>query len=198
MSRGLSYEPKDVIHEFLRDERSREELPVQFVVTFRVGYNKPFDLGSAWINLCLYTIQARYEAPIDVMSILKRLQPWLPIPERNAVNAIGLLKGSNPNEGASFWGGLTMSERRAKISARALLGLLAGTVSQEQFFKGHGFIESEDTKYARNPFQDAVKDGRLIAKVSIETVESRDDDWITLEFGEPDAAVLPYVVPSGD
>jgi ABC-type Fe3+-hydroxamate transport system substrate-binding protein len=46
-----------------------------------------------------------------------------------------------------------------------------------------------------NAFQDAVKRGRLISNVSIETVESADDDWIIFEFGERDPAVLPFVVP---
>lgn len=88
-----------------------------------------------------------------------------------------------------------MSERRVKISARALLGLLAGTVSQADFFKAHGFIESEDTRHAINVFQRAVKSSRLISNVSIETGRSADDDWIIFEFGEPDPAVLPFAIP---
>jgi hypothetical protein len=128
-----------------------------------------------------------------MMAILTQLQKALPVPERNAVNAIGLLRGSNPYEGASFWGGLTMSERRVKISARALLGLLAGTVSQADFFKAHGFIES--TRNTINAFQRAVKSGRLISNVSIEAGGFADDDWIIFEFGEPDPAVLPFALP---
>jgi hypothetical protein len=195
MSRGLSYELKDVIHQFLREEQSHERLPVQFVVTFGVVYSNQLNLSSARIDICLYTIPVRYEVPLDVMAILKRLQKALPLPERNAVNAISLLRGANPYEGASFWGGLTMSERRVKISARGLLELLAGTVSQEDFLKAHGFIESEDTRHAINAFQRALKSGRLISNVSIENVGSADDDWIIFEFGEPDPAVLPFAIP---
>jgi hypothetical protein len=195
MARGLSYEPKDVISEFLKEEQLHERLPVQFVATFTVIYGNPLDLRSALIDINLYTIPARYERPIDMMAILTPLKDVLPIPERNAVNAIALLKGSNPYEGASFWGGLTMSERKVKISARSLLGLLAGTVSQSDFFKAHGFVESDDTRYAINAFQRALKSGRLISNVSIEKVGSADDEWIIFELGDPDPAVMPFAIP---
>jgi hypothetical protein len=74
--------------------------------------------------------------------------------------------------------------------------LLAGTVSQEEFFKAHGFVKSAENRHALNAFQDAVLNGRLIGNVSFERVENADDDWISFEFGDPDPAVAPFHLPT--
>jgi hypothetical protein len=194
MGRLLSYEPKDVILQFLEEERTGEERPIQFVVTFSVVHPNQLDLRFCRIDISHYVLDSDYNPRIDMRPVLTKLQKVLPVPERNAVNAINLLKRDTPNQGASFWGGVTMGETKVKLPARALLELLAGRVSQEDFFKAH-LIEIGQTPHHMNPFRDAINGGRLISKISIEKDSDADDDWITIELRGPDPAVSPFVLP---
>ena len=82
-----------------------------------------------------------------------------------------------------------MSGNKIRISARAVLELLAGSLSQAEFEKAHGFSDSK-----RNPFLRKLKSGQLIKSIRIEPddVPERDDDWIVIELAD-DPAVSPFV-----
>jgi hypothetical protein len=122
---------------------------------------------------------------------------YLPEAERNPVNAGHLLAGPKPNEGVSFGGGYRMSVDEIKISARGLLELLSGRITQEQFFKSHSFVQvPTETKRPWNPFESLLSQGSLITEVSVERGEEEsDDDWLTIKFGESDPAVSPFKAP---
>jgi hypothetical protein len=34
----------------------------------------------------------------------------------------------------------------------------------------------------------------MITRIGVEAAEEESDDWITIEFGEPDPAISPFVV----
>jgi hypothetical protein len=85
---------------------------------------------------------------------------------------------------------------KIKISARALLELLAGKISQKEFFEAHGFSPSDlSPRQASNLFSNALSRGQLIDGISIERSETEDDDWITFELKGPDPAISPFKVP---
>jgi hypothetical protein len=85
---------------------------------------------------------------------------------------------------------------KVRISARALVELLAGKVNQREFFEIHGFVPSElFAADASNPFSVALNRGRLISEVSLERSEIEDDDWITFELRGPDPAISPFTIP---
>jgi hypothetical protein len=140
------------------------------------------------------------EVTYDLEGILKKMEKHLPLPESEPYNALNWLKGKNPDMGRSNWGGMQVSwgkeTTKVKISARALLELLAGKVDQRRFFEVHGFIPSELRATRReNPFSTALQKSQLIRDVSMERLESEDDDWITFELKGPDPAIAPFEIP---
>ena len=89
-----------------------------------------------------------------------------------------------------------MTERTAKISSRALLELLSGRITQEKFLSDHHFIPTESRKEAVNFFDLRLGEGKLINDIRLEKSDTEDDDWIIIQFGEPDPAVSSFEVPN--
>ena len=56
-------------------------------------------------------------------------------------------------------------------------------------------MPSEGQSSASNPFATKLDQGRLISEVSVEKMENLDDDWITIRFGEEDAAISKFRKP---
>jgi hypothetical protein len=79
-----------------------------------------------------------------------------------------------------------------KISSRALLALLAGTLDQKQFLQDHGFVKSDRRPDASPAFQHLLREGKMITDVTVERQKDKDDDWIAFRFGKPDAAISNY------
>jgi hypothetical protein len=71
------------------------------------------------------------------------------------------------------------------ISARRLLKLLAGRITQNEFLQYQDFVDVE------NPFEQALNAGQLA--VSLERCDEEDDDLITFEMGGPDAAIARFL-----
>lgn len=121
-----------------------------------------------------------------------------PAPQRVPYNAIR--RCQEPGLGHSQMGVYRMADKGLKgrtvsISARGLLELLSGRISSEQFKQAHRW---DSAMPGWNPFANALAEGRMIADVKIEAMDDLDDDWLTLEFGEVDAAVAPFSTPSTD
>ena len=76
-----------------------------------------------------------------------------------------------------------------KISARALLDLLAGRITVEKF---HHFVGLEDKPDQPNIFKHRLEQGDILSDVKIEPGGlDEDDDWLVLELKEdPSAALL--------
>ncbi len=107
-------------------------------------------------------------------------------PVNNATNATNSLKSNKPYITGSFFGGCTMSGNKIKLSSRTILNLLAGNITYEEF-------PEEYKKY----FKRRASEGKLIDEIEIEKApDEKDDDWLTIKFGEPDAAVSPFKIPN--
>ncbi len=200
---GLSYSLNEILQYFL--QRNKQ---VSFIVTFTTRREHPFGGLSSRSNLlqifsCFYKGINFDRIDFKIFRVLEDLMEILPEPQSNPQNAVSFLKRGRPNEGRSYWGGIAMrpgkSRTQVKISARALLELLAGTVGQKEFFERHEFIPSEMiAKPARNPFELGLREGQLIEKITIEKSDSDDDDWITLELRGPDPAISPFTMPTSN
>jgi hypothetical protein len=84
-----------------------------------------------------------------------------------------------------------VSDDEIKISARGLLELLSGKVTQERFFELH------DWRAMANPFSAQQSQGRLITEIRVEHNEKeRDDNRLTIRFGNPEPAISPFRLPS--
>ena len=86
---------------------------------------------------------------------------------------------------------MTTTNRSIQISARAVLDMLAGTETPEQFFAGFNSRRSS----AGNQFHAHQIKGRLIESVQLVKGED-DDDLIEFNFGEPDMAVREFQLPT--
>ena len=83
-----------------------------------------------------------------------------------------------------------MSANTLRISSRALLEHLAGIRDSKEFAALHHFDRE-------NPFLSRYSQGQLLTGMRIQTSDNPDDDdeWIVFEFGAPDPAISPFVVP---
>ena len=202
---GLSYSIHEIIHHFLKNNKE-----IDFVVTFTTNREHFYGYSSFEKNPYLVYINfykgVNYDDKIkfNLSTIFESAAEVFPEPENTPYNAINHLKGGNPNIGSSHSGGLEVSygekTMSIKISARALLELLAGKVEQKDFFETHRFIPSElyTSPPFINPFEVGMNKGQLIDEISIEKSDVEDDDWITLKLSQQDAAISPFVVPESD
>lgn len=185
-----AYSVSDVIRRFLWDHRD-----VNFILTFSVEQTSKRVL----IQRC--GTDSFYEENAGLVKCLDKLVEVFPEVEIDPVNAINHLNGENPRYGRSYWGGLKMGIGRktrtsVTISARALTELLAGKVSQKEFFERHGFIPSELTlTQPVNPFEIGFREGQVIDEIALQKTASKDDDWIVFTLRGPDPAISPFAMP---
>lgn len=110
----------------------------------------------------------------------------LPVPNMMPNNA--LRRNFDSDWSASMAGNYVLSGDQVKVSARAVLELLAGTMSYERFCELHRWNENEV-----NFFRSRLASGQLFRSAKIERLdETQDDDWIEFEFGPPDPAVSAF------
>jgi hypothetical protein len=76
-----------------------------------------------------------------------------------------------------------------KISSRTFLEILAGTKTIEEFERDYKMNPG------KNPFRRKLESGRLISKVTVEHLPEKDDDVVTVEFGNVDPAISRFRVP---
>lgn len=181
---------KDIIYHYLRRTSS-----VSLIVTLTI---------KTRVNS--FPLRSNLELDIQFFSNSETMENWgnqlidelvgvIPEPVSDVMNAVNHLKSKHCKEGLSKYGGINMSRKRAEISARALLALLSGRVSQEKFLKDHGLVPSERHKDAVNLFDKILCEGRLIDEIRIEKSISEDDDRIIIEFGDPDPAISKFTIP---
>lgn len=112
----------------------------------------------------------------------------LPVPKMMPNNAVR--RNLDSDWSASMQGGYMSSGHRIKVSARAVLELLAGTQSFEDFASAHGWDEGQ-----ANFFKLRLDAGQLFRSIRIESLDpDGDDDWLEFEFGPPDPAVSHFRV----
>jgi hypothetical protein len=172
-----SYSFEDVIGYFLQTYPS-----ISFVLTVTAYWGQ----SGVEIKTALYEGMSFKSIGDAALSDLSRVHEFLPVPLRDAKNAVYYLRDVPPHKGDSFAGGLEGGANYIKLSARTILGLLAGTITQERFSE----------IYPALPFAGELEDGRLINGVEFKKGENeKDDDWLVFKFGNADPAVSPFTVP---
>lgn len=188
---GLSYGVQHVIQHFFRQNTSVSFVIVCIVETYRTRF--PIKQQQ---SLEIKTYRNPY-APEklrlseELLTCIEKLEQVLPQPvmtAKNVINNLRYLRSIRQNEGVSFYGGWEMTTETIRISARALLQLLAGKVSQEKFFRDHDFPHG-------NPFEQKLCKGRTIKSIKIEKTAKDDDDWLIFEFGDTDPAIFKFICP---
>jgi hypothetical protein len=187
---GLDYGVDDIIQRFLGQNSS-----ISFVLTFLVDRSENYlhPMGVPQMQIRLYKNFPAFERVSgELLDCINKLNYFLPEPVNDAANAINRLKSVRRKEGLSKYGGMEMSEKTVRISARALLELLSGKVEQKKFLKDHRLIPTETHPDTKNIFEIRLNHGSLIDEIQIEKSEIEDDDWILIKFTDPDPAVSPF------
>lgn len=113
------------------------------------------------------------------------------LPEPRMMPNNALRRNFDSEWSASMEGGYRQSGDRIKVSARAVLELLAGAMTYERFAEIHGWAEGQF-----NMFRSCLESGRLFRSAKIESLGAdQDDDWLEFEFGPPDPAISAFRLP---
>lgn len=183
---------EDIIYNFLNSHPE-----ISFVISFEV--RQDIDYTSSKLNVICTPYKGKNFKESDqwIIEMLEKFSDFFPEAVRGTSQAFRLTKWLLENkifEGFSFKGAYSESYNQIKISARTVLELLAGRISQEDFFKLHDF--TDEVWYKLNPFKEMMSKGSLISNIALETGENeRDDDWLVITFGEIDAAISLFKVP---
>ncbi len=188
-----TFKMSDIIFKYLRETSS-----IDMILTFSVQSRlKPFYSGTELRSeIQFFTNSHALNGFADHLT--GELTAVMPKPVLDAANAVNHLKGKHPKEGISRYGGWKMGGGKVEISARALLLLLSGQISQEKFLEDHGLVPTKDRKDNFNVFEKLYKQGRLFEKVHLTKSSDEDDDTIIFEFGDPDPAISRFVLPKRD
>jgi len=118
----------------------------------------------------------------------------LPTPIFDAQNAAiqAQLEGYDGGTRTNLEIGIGSKIMSVRVSARALLEVLAGKYSPSEIDLVFGGSNEPDIPGLSNPFKSALAEGQMISEIGLEPVEGKDDDRITIKFGGPDPAVSPF------
>jgi hypothetical protein len=159
---------------------------VDFVLTLLVKSDTSGLSGPDHLRVLANAYLSRADSPSAPLAgyLRERLPLELPNPENTPINAYGL-----ENEGKSFNGGGIMNGQSIKMSSRAVMGLLSGETNADDFLR--------ENPHVKKSFARALRQGRMLKGVRIESCQQRDDDWIEFSFSEPDSAISPFPKPRG-
>jgi hypothetical protein len=152
--------------------------------------------GSKYVN-CTLHLNNNLDSNIEncLTKLTQVLQRTFPIPVNPAANSRSYLNYSRkigrPHEGESLYGGQQMiGSNRLRIPSRTVLDLLAGRADYDSFKQWYG--------RGGNDFERMLKQGRMIKSVTVHPDQNNpatDDDWLEIEFGDPDSAIFPFREP---
>lgn len=176
---GFHYSAKEIVAHFLRRNKS-----ISFIQLLTVDDDKGHHSDTHHFRVVEQTyLNSPHSVPESLMLALQAVPSVIARPQNKPCNA----RQEGKRRG-SFYGGLKLSANTLRISARALLDLLAGRLSRETFLRDHGLLDSP----SKNMFESALKEGRLLCDVRFEHCPNSDDDWISFSFSNaPDPAISP-------
>ncbi len=182
LSHHSTYSVRQVVGEFLRQHKS-----VDFVAVIAIKSEWPSTSGHSYrYALKIFVHPGNEVLEGRLRGVLEKVIRDLPRLEMTPENAIQRLKFSKATgRDIAHGGGWQVSGRTIRISARSLLDLMAGKLSQDRFVKEHSLGGG-------NFFELHLKRGELITKALVEHRPDEDDDWIVFEFGPPDVAAASF------
>jgi hypothetical protein len=183
-----SYSTDEVVARFLKDN---PEIAFVAILTVMDQRSSTARRSANAVRIQLHTSGKDATFAARLMQIINLFERGLPQPRHTPTNARLRLEDGEPNYKFPYFGGMTMSGRSIRLSARTLLELLAGKMSIDDFNKAY----SLDPRTPVNPFLHKLRRGQLITATVFHAQPDRDDDDVMVEFGEPDPAVSPFRMP---
>jgi hypothetical protein len=184
LNNWASYSVDEIVREFFRHFDS-----VSFVATFIVREHSSGSF-SDWRRLIEAKLHLNPKWKTDfapLTQVLSRIHRLLPEAQYTPENAMHHLRSENGMFGRYF--GKLITGGNMKMSLREFQELLAGVKTIEEFENEYSMAPQS------NPFRTMLSQGRLISNVTVEHCPEKDDDTVTIEFGDADAAVGQYCLP---
>jgi hypothetical protein len=178
LSGSASFSIDEIVRHFFRQFDS-----VWFVMVFGVRENDVHLSVQPKLHLNPKKRGTDFSHLKQIMTNIYRSLPQLQWSPHNARSRIKARELTGRYYGTLEIGGTV------KMSAREMLEILAGVKTVAQFEQNYSLEPGS------NPFRKMLQQGRLISKVTVEYVPEKDDDVVTMEFGEPDSAVAPFRAP---
>jgi hypothetical protein len=182
--------PGDIASELLRQCSS-----IDFVLLLTIG-EEPHSFARVaaperWVEPLLVVREQRLGRLLE--TLFREMLRSLPKPDLMPINAA--LRAREDDYDIGHHGGYGMSHTKVRIGSREFTEILAGlrTIGDD----GAKYVGIRPTRDRQpNQFESVVlrnlKAGRLPSAINvIHTGEDDDDDWIEIEFGEPDPAISP-------
>lgn len=95
-------------------------------------------------------------------------------------------------------GGIEISNNEIKVSANGVLGLLAGVITQEEFFKSLKFKPQDNSPSStRNLFEYFLAKKMRIIDVQVEETPY-DDTKLVFKLNGPDPGISPFINPKSE
>jgi hypothetical protein len=187
------YSGREVACDFLRQNRSIDAVLLVGISEERGLLDTRTKLGVTY-DLVMAPVDGAWTDRQKILiprleRIVGQMALHLPNPISTAYNAATNCR--TPGFGNGAIGGYTVSGGKIKISSLALHKLLAGEINLEDFYDAHGW-SGEGKK--QNPFNQMLKQGRMISGIGVEEVDSTDDDWLNISFGETDPAIFKFLL----
>lgn len=184
---------RQVIQGFLWDDRPTVDLVITMAPVRQPRFNNYGPGELQWTT----SLFARPGLTVDFTGIQK-LVGLLPVPRFEGYQARSLQQqGAFRPDARGWYLGMSMSSTGArmtiKISARALLDLLAGRLPLEHFQHQTGL---EEAPTQRNIVAHRLEQGDTLSSIGIERAGvDEDDDWLVLQF-DRDPAAAGLTVPT--
>lgn len=204
----FNYNAVDATKDFLRQdqqvvpENQRQHQSIDFVLM----------ISSVWIDKGRYGPLPGEQAckvqisiignrnfgslPASLRESLEDLEQHFPEPINTASGARETIRhGYDPKALRPLAGGIGWSHNEIRISASAVLALLAGRITQEELFNALGFKPwSTKTHATRNFFEYVLGQNMRVVEIQIEDTKY-DDSTLIFKFDGPDPATSPYTNP---
>lgn len=181
----------------IADEFLRQNSSINFVLLLSVREEQRgvFDISPPVRKPhALLAFSKTAPPPPVIETLFRKMMAELPKPVAMPVNAA--YRSRETGYGWGFHGGGEMSRSRIKISAREVLEVLAGQRTVEDMNSWHRWSAQGDQPVSNtmpNPFERRLLEGRLpVAMSVVKGGEDDPDDWIEIEFGDPDPVIAPF------
>jgi len=186
------------INEFLRQNQS-----IDFILYFSSVWTDADKFQPYGGRLPVRKIQAKLFTnknfnclPVSIKNSLAKIEKCFPEPQNTAEGARETIRRQYDPKKFRHMGGYRVNSNEIKISANAVLGLLAGVITQEEFCKSLGFNHpgGNNPDLIRNPFESFLIRQKKIIDIQVENTP-HDDDSLIFKFKGPDPAISAFINP---
>ncbi|MDH2243510.1 hypothetical protein N5J70_16295 [Pseudomonas sp. GD03909] len=175
-----------ICNEFFRQHNSIDFIMLISVEEIRKNPLRPQEVDR--ITTARMASRNGFTRLSEIERIFDSALKHFPTPVNSPVNAV--YRARDQGYGIGNLGGFSMSGNKLRVSSRAVMDVLSGRKSVEQFNRDHQWNETSGNLIIKNPFERYLIEGRLPVKVLVEPDD--DDDWIEFEFGDRDSAISDF------